>query len=62
MPKYQVYSIDLEGGITGNRMIEAPDDDAAMFEVRAMKRQLNTEIWHGDRRVARIPGTPHIGS
>jgi hypothetical protein len=29
--------------------------------VRSMKRQLDTEVWRRDRRLARVPGVPHIG-
>jgi hypothetical protein len=33
----------------------AQNDDEAIFAVRAMARQLETQIWDRDRRVARIP-------
>jgi hypothetical protein len=59
MKKYQVYSIDEGGAITGNREIEAASDDEAIFAVRAMQRPLYTEVWYGDRRVARVPARPH---
>ena len=58
--QYQVYSIDPEGRITGNRVIEAANDDEAVFAVRSMKRQLDTEVWRRDRRLARVPGVPHL--
>jgi hypothetical protein len=41
--------------ITGNRDIEAENDDEALFAVRAMQRPLVTEVWSGDRRICRIP-------
>ena len=56
MRSYQVYSIDARGGICGDRTIEASNDDEAIFAVRSMARQLETQIWDRDRRVARIPG------
>jgi len=56
MKSYQVYSIDERGSICGDRTIEATNDDEAMFAVRSMGRQLETQIWDRDRRVARIPG------
>jgi hypothetical protein len=56
--QYQVYSIEPDGRISGNRVIEAASDDEAVFAVRSMQRQLTTEVWHGDRRVGRIPGAP----
>jgi hypothetical protein len=55
--RYQVYSITEDGSITGDREIEAASDDEAVFAVRAMKRPDPTEIWHRDRRVARV--APH---
>lgn len=58
MKEYRVYSIDEGGRITGERTIEAADDDEALFAVRSMQRALNTELWYRDRRVARVPGMP----
>ena len=55
MKSYQVYSVDNRGSICGDRVVEAENDDAAIFTVRAMARQLETQIWDRDRRVARIP-------
>jgi|tagenome__1003787_1003787.scaffolds.fasta_scaffold19473328_2 hypothetical protein len=55
MKHYQVYSIDGRGGISGDRTLHAKNDDEVIFEVRAMQRKLETQIWDGDRRVARIP-------
>ncbi|WP_028970737.1 hypothetical protein [Sphingomonas sp. URHD0057] len=55
MKFYHVYSVDPQGSITGDRTIRANSDDDAIFEVRAMQRALETQIWDKDRRVARIP-------
>jgi hypothetical protein len=54
MKTYQVYSIDSAGAISGERSIEAVSDDEAVFTVKAMQRPLETQVWDGDRRVARI--------
>jgi hypothetical protein len=56
MKKYRVYSVDGRGGISGDRMIDAKDDDDAIFAVRSMQRVLDTEVWDLDRRVAKIRG------
>ena len=56
MKTYHVYSVDEHGSISGNRTIEAANDDEAVFAVRSMQRLLETEVWDRDRRVARIPG------
>jgi|KBSMisStandDraft_5_1062788.scaffolds.fasta_scaffold3307635_2 hypothetical protein len=55
MKSYQVYSVDNRGGICGDRLLEAENDDAAIGAVRSMGRKLETQIWDRDRRVARIP-------
>jgi hypothetical protein len=55
MKSYQVYSVDPQGGICGDRTLQAENDDEAIFAVRSMGRQLETQIWDRDRRVARIP-------
>jgi hypothetical protein len=55
--KYQVYSITEDGAVIGNREIEATSDDEAVYAVRAMQRPHHTEIWHRDRRVAKV--APH---
>jgi hypothetical protein len=54
MKKYQIYSVDPNGAISGDRMIEAKNDDEAIFAVRSMQRALDTEVWEADRRVARV--------
>ena len=55
MREYEIYSIDEFGRITGNRTIEAPSDEEAVWAVKSMQRPLNTEVWYRDRRVGRIP-------
>lgn len=58
MKTYHVYSVDEHGSISGNRTIEAANDDEAVFAVRSMQRPVETEIWDRDRRVARVPAHP----
>ena len=55
MKNYQVYSIGPDGSISGDRTIAAANDQDIVFEVRAMQRPLDTEIWDGDRRIAKVP-------
>jgi hypothetical protein len=55
MKTYRVYSLLGNGSITGEREIDAASDDEAVFAVRAMQRDLVTEIWQRDRRIARVP-------
>ena len=60
--QYQIYSIDPEGRISGNRTIHAAGDNEAILAVRSMQRALNTEIWRGDRRVGRIAGVRRLAA
>lgn len=57
MRGYTVYSIDENGSISGHCEVDAESDQEAIFVVRSMQRQLETQVWYGDRRIARIP--PH---
>lgn len=55
MRKYRIYSVEDGGRISGEREIEAENDDDAVFAVRSMQRPLMTEVWDRDLRIARIP-------
>jgi hypothetical protein len=57
---YQIYSVDRNGAILGDRTIEAENHQEAVFAVRSMQRTLDTQIWHLDHRVATVPGKPAI--
>ena len=56
MKEYQIYSIDERGAIVDNRVIEAQNDDEAIFAVRSMQRHYPTEVWYRDRRIGKVPG------
>jgi hypothetical protein len=62
MPSYSVYSIDKDGSISGERTIDAVNDDDAIFAVRAMQRPLESQIWNRDRRIATVPAYKAGGS
>jgi hypothetical protein len=53
--KYRIYSLEGGGRITGDREIEAENDDEALFAVLSMQRPLVTEVWSHDRRIGRVP-------
>ena len=55
MRTYQVYSIDLQGRIVGDREMEAENDEEAVFAARSLQRALVTEVWSRDRRIGRVP-------
>lgn len=62
MARYNVYSIDEDGSISGERTLDAMNDDEAIFTVRSMQRPLETQIWVADRRIAKIPPYKAAGS
>ena len=62
MPSYNVYSIDEQGSISGERTIDAVSDDEAIFVVRSMRRPLETQIWVRDRRIATVPAYKATGT
>ena len=62
MPSYNVYSVDEHGSISGQRSIDAINDDDAIFAVRSMQRPLETQIWVRDRRIATVPAYKAGGS
>ena len=55
MKSYRIYSIDDRGSICGDRTIDAPNDEEAVFAARSMQRPLATEVWLRDRRIGKIP-------
>lgn len=55
MTAYQVYSIDENGAVIEDRVIEADSDVEALFAARAMQRRRDTEVWCRDRRIGKIP-------
>ena len=61
MARYNVYSIDEHGAISGERMIDAASDDEAIFAVRSMQRPIETQIWNRDRRIATVPAYRAVG-
>lgn len=62
MTEYQIYSVDPEGRIVGNRVIEAATDEEAIYAVKSMQRQVATEIWCRDRRIARVAALPRVAA
>ena len=54
MRKYQIYTVGPDGSVSAQRTIDAQDDAEAIFAARSMQRPLVTEVWYGDRRIARI--------
>ena len=55
MAQYRIYSVNDDGGIFGDRLIEAVSDEDAVFAVRSMQRPFPCEIWQRDRRIAKVP-------
>ena len=58
MPKYRHYRLDGAGNISTAEWLEASGDEEAIREVRGRALPVASEIWSGNRRVARIePGS-----
>ena len=54
MPNYRLYCLDGSGRITGvPELIEAPSDEAAMAEARALDLGI-CELWQGRRLVGKL--------
>ena len=59
MPGYRHYRLDGAGNISTAEWIDAADDDVAVRQVRDRKLPVASEIWSGNRLVARIePRSP----
>jgi len=60
VPAYRHYRLDGAGNISKAEWFEAADDDDAVRRVRDKKLPAASEIWDGNRRVARVDATdPH---
>ena len=55
MTDYRLYCLSGTSKITSAEWLEAKSDDEAIVLVRAMKRPIDCELWHGNRLVGRIP-------
>lgn len=58
MPEYRHYRLDGTGNISSAEWIDAADDKQAIREVEALKLPVPSELWSGNRRVARIEASP----
>lgn len=59
MPKYRHYRLDGAGSISTADWLEAESDDEAIRQVRDRKLPVASEIWSGNRLVARIDPGDH---
>lgn len=51
---YRHYRLDGAGNIVEAKWLEASDDDDAVRQVREQQFRFASELWRGDRLVARI--------
>jgi hypothetical protein len=57
LPEYRHYRLDGAGKISKADWIEAGSDDEAVRQVRASRLGVTSELWRGNRLVARVePG------
>lgn len=54
MPAYRHYRLDGAGNISSADWIDAADDEQAIRMVRERKLPVPSEVWSGNRLVARI--------
>ncbi len=54
MPAYRHYRIDGQGRIATAQWIEASSDADAIRQIRDKRLPVASEIWSGDRRIARV--------
>jgi hypothetical protein len=56
MPEYRHYQFDGAGNITSAEWIVAEEDSEAITQAGDAASGIRSEIWQGDRLVARIGG------
>jgi hypothetical protein len=54
MPAYRHYRLDGQGSIATAQWIEASSDADAIRQIRDKRLPVASEIWSGDRRIARV--------
>lgn len=53
---FRVYTVDDKGRTDGEAVVLNVDSvDAAIRKARKLAKEHAVELWHGERRVARIP-------
>ena len=57
MPGYRHYRLDGAGNIVEAKWIEAEDDDDCVRQVREQRLRFGSELWRGDRLIARLAAT-----
>jgi hypothetical protein len=58
LPAYRHYRLDGAGNISNAEWFEAADDEQAVRRVRERKLPVASEVWNGNRRVAKIDAAP----
>jgi hypothetical protein len=53
-PDYKLYCLGGDGKITAADWIDAESDEKAIAIARALKKDVDCEIWRGNRLVARV--------
>ena len=57
MPEYRLYCLNDHGGFAKSHEIEALSDADALAQARAMKLDMECELWNRNRLVTKLP--PH---
>jgi hypothetical protein len=62
MPDYRAYIVGDDGHFQASRVIQAPDDDAAVEAAKKFVDGHDVELWHLDRKIAVLPRNDQTGS
>ncbi|HEX2802856.1 MAG TPA: hypothetical protein VHN55_02570 [Sphingomicrobium sp.] len=54
LPGYRHYRLDGAGKINRAEWLDAPNDEEAIAQVRKLRLGAPSEIWNGNRLVARV--------
>ena len=55
MPEYRLYCLNEQDRFTKSHEINASDDADALEKARAMKLEVDCELWSHDRLVTKLP-------
>lgn len=58
MPEYRAYLIGPDGHFHSSKVIEAPDDDAAVVAAKPLVDGHDVEVWLRDRKITVLAREP----
>ena len=58
MPEYRAFLVDSDGHFHSARVIDAPNDDAAVEAAKPLVDGCDVEVWQRDRKIAVLSRVP----